>query len=216
VALSRNSGEIDEQELCSITAALGFTNVIDAFHGLGPAEIPKKFFIDERNTSKGIRLTDELRTLGEIIHPNDLMLETEARWRLVETAWEFGVNRSLIAFDPESDDFFVQWRDGRIDVTSARSALNGYQKGRCFYCFAPISTEVGNDGADVDHFFPLALRAHFVGININRVWNLVLACRACNRGKGGKSDFVPSRPLRIGCRAEANLSAVDRREKTRG
>jgi len=45
------------------------------------------FVIDERGTNKGIRLTDELRTLGEIIHPNDLMRETEARWRLVETAW---------------------------------------------------------------------------------------------------------------------------------
>jgi hypothetical protein len=64
-----------------------------------------------------------------VIHPNDLMRETEARWRLVETAWELGVSRSLIAFDQESEDFYVQWRDGRIVVTSARSALNGYQKG---------------------------------------------------------------------------------------
>jgi hypothetical protein len=120
----RNSGEIDEEELRRITVTLGFNNVIDAFHRLGPAEIPKKFFIDERGAGKGIRLTDELRTLGEIIHPNDLMRETEARWRLVETAWGLGVSRSLIAFDPESENFFVQWRDGRIVVTSARSALN--------------------------------------------------------------------------------------------
>src|SRR5262249_42892566 len=89
----RNSGEIDEQELRSITGALGFNNVIDAFHRLGPAEIPKKFFVDERGTNKGIRLTDELRTLGEILHPNDLMHETEARWRLVETAWGLELNR---------------------------------------------------------------------------------------------------------------------------
>jgi HNH endonuclease len=190
----RNSGEIDEQELRSITAALGFNNVIDAFHRLGPAEIPKKFFLDERSTNKGIRLTDELRALGEIIHPNDLTRETEARWRLVETAWELGVNRSIIAFDPVSDDFFVQWRDGRVVVTSARSALNGYQKGHCFYCFAPISTEGGNDGADVDHFFPWAVRAHLVG-NINGVWNLVLSCKACNRGERGKFDLVPSQSL---------------------
>jgi hypothetical protein len=187
----RNSGEIDEQELRSITVALGFNNVIDAFHRLGPAEIPKKFFVDERSTSKGIRLTDELRALGEILHPNDLMRETEARWRPVETAWELGLNRSLVTFDPESEDLFVQWRDGRMVVTSARSALNGYQKGHCFYCFAPISTEAGNDRADVDHFFPWSVRAQLMG-NINGVWNLVLACRACNRGEGGKFDLVPS------------------------
>lgn len=190
----RNSGELDEQQLRSTTTALGFNNVIDAFHRLGPAEIPKKFFIDERGTNKGIRLTDELRTLGEIIHPNDLMRETEARWRLVETAWGLGVNRSLIEFDAESDDFLVQWREGRIVVTSARSALNGYQKGRCFYCFASISTEGGTDGADVDHFFPWTLRAYLAG-NIDGVWNLVLSCRACNRGEGGKFDRVPSLSL---------------------
>jgi hypothetical protein len=69
----RNSSEIDEQELCRITVALGFNNVIDAFHRLGPVEISKKFFVDERSTSKGIRLTDELRMLGEVLHPNDLI-----------------------------------------------------------------------------------------------------------------------------------------------
>jgi hypothetical protein len=119
------------------------------------------------------------------------MRETEARWRLVETAWGLGLNRSLVAFDPESEDFFVQGRDGRNVVTSARSALNGYQKGHCFYCFAPISTEAGDDRADVDHFFPWAMRAQLMG-NINGVWNLVLACKACNRGEGGKFDLAPS------------------------
>jgi 5-methylcytosine-specific restriction endonuclease McrA len=193
---NRNSGEISEEELRNITVALGFNNVIDAFHRLGPGEIPKRFFIDERSASKGIRLTDELRTLGEIIHPNNLMYETEGRWRLVETAWRLGVNSSLIEFDPESEAFYVKRRDGRIDVTSARSALNGYQKGHCFYCFAPISTEGGIDAADVDHFFPLSVRAHLApSININGIWNLVLACRLCNRGKGGKSNLVPPLPL---------------------
>jgi hypothetical protein len=94
----RNSGEITEDQLRGTTVALGFNNVIDAFHRLGPAEIPKKFFIDDRTANKGIRLTDELRALGEIVHPDNLMHETEARWRLVETAWELGINRSLIAF----------------------------------------------------------------------------------------------------------------------
>jgi hypothetical protein len=191
----RNSGEISEDQLRDTTVALGFNNVIDAFHRLGPTDIPKKFFIDERSTSKGIRLTDELRTLGEIIHPNDLMSETEARWRLVETAWKLGVTSSLIAYDEQNEDFYVDWRHNRIDVTSARSALNGYQKGHCFYCFAPISTEGGNGGPDVDHFFPWSLREHLGNININGVWNLVLACRTCNRGKAGKFDFVPSRQL---------------------
>ena len=111
-------------------------------------------------SNKGIRLTDELRTLAEVIHPND---SDAAKPRLGGVSWKqpgnLGVNSSLIAFDQESKDFYVKWRDGRIVVTSARSALNGYQKGHCFYCFAPISTDGGNDGADVDHFFPWSLQA---------------------------------------------------------
>jgi hypothetical protein len=190
----RNSGEIDEQELRNTTVSLGFNNVIEAFHRLGPREIDKKFFIDERATNKGIRLTDELRKLGEIIHPNNLTFETEARWRLVETAWELGLNRSLISFDQNSEDFCIERLDRRVAVTSARSALNGYQKGHCFYCFAPISTDSGQGGADVDHFFPWSLQVHLIG-NINGIWNLVLACKECNRGERGKFDFVPSRSL---------------------
>lgn len=93
--------------------------------------------------------------------------------------------------DQASEDFFVQWRDGRKVITSARSALNGYQKGHCFYCFTPISTDGGNVTTDVDHFLPWSLRSHLVG-NINGVWNLVLACRTCNRGQDGKFDLVPS------------------------
>jgi hypothetical protein len=112
----------------------------------------------------------------------------------VETAWELGLNRSLIYFDPKSKEFCIDRRDHRVAVTSARSALNGYQKGHCFYCFAPISTDPGHDEADVDHFFPWSLQEYLSG-NINGIWNLVLACRDCNRGEHGKFDLVPSRAL---------------------
>jgi hypothetical protein len=68
--------------------------------------------------------------------------------------------------------------------------LNGYQKGKCFYCFADIYLE-GLAIPDVDHFFPHVLKV--VGFDgIDGVWNLVLACQQCNRGIGGKSDRVPT------------------------
>jgi hypothetical protein len=78
-------------------------------------------------------------------------------------------------------------------VTSARDALNGYQRGRCFYCFDTISVRARDtDLSDVDHFFPFTLmRALGPAANLNGVWNLVLACRRCNRGKLGKSDLIP-------------------------
>lgn len=189
-----NAGELSADDLRATTVALGFNNVIDAFHRLGATDIPQRFFIDERATHKGIRLTDELRALGEIVHPDDLVHETEARWRLVETAWELGLSHALIEFDPHSETLTTQRRDRRVTVTSSRTALNGYQKGHCFYCFAPISTAPGDTSADVDHFFPWAARAHLTG-NVNGVWNLVLACPTCNRGPRGKFDLVPTKAL---------------------
>ena len=127
--------------------------------------------------------------------PN-LPLEAEGRWRLVETAWELSLNPSLllVRYDEFSARLFVrnQLRE-RIDVTSSRDALNGYQKGKCFYCFRDISIVTGSANlADVDHFLPhtLSTRAE-QGENLNGVWNLVLACRECNRGEKGKSARVP-------------------------
>jgi len=46
--------------------------------------------------------------------------------------------------------------------------------------------------ADVDHFFPHTILARTeLNDNLNGVWNLVLACRECNRGERGKSARVP-------------------------
>ena len=43
----------------------------------------------------------------------------------------------------------------------AVDALNGYQKGSCFYCFRDISIVFGSDSlADVDHFFPHVLKPY--------------------------------------------------------
>ncbi|MBW4564920.1 MAG: hypothetical protein KME32_28110 [Mojavia pulchra JT2-VF2] len=82
-------------------------------------------------------------------------------------------------------------RRRRVDVTSCRDALNGYQKGKCFYSFADISIEPGSENlADVDHFFPHSLNKCIK--NIDGVWNLVLASQECNRGEGGKFDRLPN------------------------
>jgi len=77
-------------------------------------------------------------------------------------------------------------------VTSARSALNGYQKGSCFYCYRQINVLSGlPDLADVDHLFPHVLERRGLTSNLNGIWNLVLACQTCNRGHNGKFDATP-------------------------
>lgn len=191
---SHSNGNTSTDELIEQTVKLGFNNVIDAFHNVNRSEVPQRFFIDERSTHGGIRLTDNFFKLAESFQFNSMNEETEARWRLVEEGWKMGVARSLIRVDADPDLDQIFTRDDkrrRVAITSCRSSLNGYQKGRCFYCYANISVNSSDENlADVDHFLPWMIGESIM--HINGVWNLVLACQDCNRGTGGKFARVPS------------------------
>ena len=189
------SNKITHDALIDLTVQIGFNNVIDAFHNVHNVEIPQRFFHDERKTKGGIVLTDNLFQLGEMFQFGNLASETEARWRLVETAWALNLPKHLVQIDykEETREFFADNRLRRIPVTSAKASLNGYQKGRCFYCFREISISSNHkDMADVDHFFPHDLRKCNAEKPINGVANLVLACSDCNRGVNGKFSHLPS------------------------
>jgi hypothetical protein len=168
--------------------------VIDAFHVVGKSDTPKRFYEDERKANNGIRITDEFSELLEREQASNLPFEVESRWRLVETAWELNISHQLISmdYDLESGSLFTTVdKQRRKAITSARPALNGYQKGKCFYCNCDIhlDDEV-HENPDVDHFFPHTLKQYgFVGID--GIWNLVLSCQSCNRGSGGKFDSIP-------------------------
>ena len=188
------AGKISKDELIGQTAKLGFNNVIDAFHIVNRAEVPIRFFMDERQNGGGIRLTDELFRLRERLQFGGLPQEVEARWRLVETAWQLNVTRTALAVDVDQESLVMVRNGRRANLTSCRDALNGYQKGKCFYCFADISVESASERlADVDHFLPRTLVQVDLPLRLDGVWNLVLACRDCNRGAEGKSSFVPHR-----------------------
>ena len=182
-----NAGEISNEALIESTVRLGFVNVIDAFHVVNQGDTPVRFFNDDRKARGGITLTDEFFYLAEGDQFSNLPQEAEARWNLVETAWELKMAANLlnIEYDLEGGQLYVPRRDtSRVDVTSCRDALNGYQKGKCFYCFLDISIESGDDRlAHVDHFLPHILKEHREIKNLDGVWNLVLACQACNMTK---------------------------------
>ncbi|HEY1843593.1 MAG TPA: HNH endonuclease [Buttiauxella sp.] len=191
-----NNGEISQSELTEITVRLGFNNVINAFHNVNSGEIDKRFFLDERKANGGIRLTENFYHLGERQQYQNLAYETTARWNLVEQAWSMGISRHLlnVEFDVNNQLLFSQVNARRVNITSCRDSLNGYQKGRCFYCYRPISLKPGHtELADVDHFIPWMARD--VVPNVNGVWNLVLACQCCNRGEAGKSARLPTAKL---------------------
>jgi hypothetical protein len=190
-----NSEEISEDKLVEQTIKLGFNNVIDAFHVVGDRAITPRFFLDKRRNGKGIEITDDFSMLAATDHMASLPAEVEARWRLVETAWSVGVSKNIlgIEYDGSSENLVALFHGKRrVAVTSSRDALNGYQKGRCFYCFRTISLVHDELKPDVDHFFPHVLKQHGFGPAIDGVWNLVLACRDCNRGPKGKFQNVPS------------------------
>lgn len=189
-----NRGEITREALTTKTIQLGFNNVIDAFHVVAGGEVGVRFFLDEREATGSIRLTDDFWKLRELLQAGSLGSEVQSRWRLVESAWSMGLTPRLIEADANGDDLFVTGTR-RQSVTSCRAALNGYQKGRCFYCFREIALDAGAGLLpDVDHFFPWRLgQAGHRGLD--GVWNLVLACQECNRGRGGKMDRLPALPL---------------------
>ena len=187
-----NDGEICDEKLKENAVKLGFVNVIDAFHNVAGNELPR-FFEDSRKNNNGIRLTDNFYCLLEDENNNNLNSEINSRWRLWETAISLNVSPHLIEIKSDKDNnlLFVKDKERRIDVTSSKDALNGYQKGKCFYCRKKIVIESGFDNScDVDHFFPFVLKR--LGLKqINQVWNLVLTCKECNRGTGGKFEKIP-------------------------
>ena len=92
-------------------------------------------------------------------------------------------------FEAVSESLVVPRR--RTNITGARGALNGYQKGHCFYCFAPIEVHGGKVGrCQVDHVFAWSVGQHLGGAPVDGVWNLVLACPRCNSWLE-KSDRPP-------------------------
>jgi 5-methylcytosine-specific restriction endonuclease McrA len=222
--------EPDQSKLIEATVKDGFNNVVKAFQVLGSDVIDTPFYVDEVKSHGGIRITENFSRLLERPQVINLAAETESRWRLVERAWELGLSPHLLSVGYDRDDqilFTIDEKSNRRkSVTGARGALNGYQKGRCFYCKAHINVEDGNE-THVDHFHPHKLRGQ-VGEQINGVWNLVLACSACN-GPSGKWDRRPAKwllerlqrrndylieshhPLRETLLQQTGLSAVARR-----
>ena len=193
--LQFNAGQINQTQMIQETVKHGFNYVLDAFHNVHGKEVNTRFFIDERGSKNAIQLTDEFMRLGEQAQFASFEQETEARWRLVEAAWENNVSRNILLVNYESKTKLLIDMNPlrRTTLTSASPALNGYQKGRCFYCYREISIIQGHEHtADVDHFFPHILKQCDSDKPIDGVANLVLACQECNRGKGGKFERLPS------------------------
>ncbi len=187
------SGSISKEQLYSLTEKYGFIYVLDAFQNVNGGTIPDVFYEkDFKMGKKEIVFTDNLLHLKEMFQYRNLEQEVEARWNLVETAWNLEINPNLLEVfhDEKSSLFYIQSNTmKRIDITSVRDSLNGYQKGKCFYSFQDISISKNDKNiCSVDHFLPHINKIEHLkfGVNINGVWNLVLADKSINIDKNAK------------------------------
>ncbi len=187
------NNNISKTQLYNLTEKYGFINVVDAFQNINGGTIPDKFY--EKNfyqNKKEIVVTDNLLKIKELFQYRNLEQEVEARWNLVETAWNLQINPNLleVKYDEEKSLFYIENNlMRRINVTSVRDSLNGYQKGKCFYSYQDVSINNKDPNrCEVDHFLPhINKLAHAKeGVNINGVWNLVLADRSINLDKKAK------------------------------
>ena len=187
-----NKRQINDEQLHESSIKNGFNYVIDAFHNVAGNKVP--LFYESMKKEKAIKVTDNFYKLLENNDKNNFSLEVNSRWRLWETAISLDIYPKLIEISFDVNDellFTINKRNKRIDVTSSREALNGYQKGKCFYCFNDIKIERNfENSCDVDHFFPDILKK-FKLYNVDQVWNLVLSCKNCNRGTAGKFEKIP-------------------------
>lgn len=169
--------------------------VLKKFHLIKGEHVDFKYFdLKKDKSNKSIVLTDSLLDLKKNIQFENLHKEVDGRWNLLERAWQLKIPERLLLVenDIKLENLFIKSKDNRINITGSRNALNGYQEGRCFYCKSIISIESNKeDTSDVDHFFPYSLEEKGSLRNLNGIWNLVLACKTCNRGEGGKFDKIP-------------------------
>ncbi len=187
------NNDLSLEELYSLTERFGFVDVVDAFQNVNGDVIPNRFY--EKNYGRGkkeIVITDNLLKIKELFQYRNLEQEVEARWNLVETAWNLNINPNLleVKYDEHRSLFFIE-NDlmRRHDITAVRDSLNGYQKGKCFYSFQDMSiNKYDQNICQVDHFLPHInkLLHSKNGANVNGVWNLVLADSAINLNKKAK------------------------------
>jgi len=188
-----NKGEIDYDNLLNVTEKYGFVNVVDAFQNVNGESIPSEFYEKDYNgANKNIVISDELLKLKESFQFANFIEEVEARWNLVETAWNLEINPNLleVKIDTDLETLFIESNVmRRKDISSAKASLNGYQKGKCYYSFQDISINSGDDNlCAIDHFFPHVhkIKMNDSGANVNGIWNLVLSDKFVNLSKSTK------------------------------
>ncbi|MBH8599326.1 HNH endonuclease [Thermoactinomyces sp. CICC 10523] len=167
-------GKINRSTAVEQVEKNAFRNVISSFHTVYNQAVPVQFYQRDKD---GLILTDHLFEVFSSQNHSILKEELDARWDLLEAAFEMRRNNSQLVNDIRRMYLVNGYK--RTDITKNRPVLNGYQNNVCFYC----GEVMNGDDVHVDHVIPRQLIHH------DEVWNLVMSHGFCNEQK---SDSLPS------------------------
>lgn len=200
-----SKGNLSESTMLNIVRIEGFKIVIDALHNLPQKQKAIPLYQKAvQDNKQGLILTDEMFEIFSSADYGNFKNEVESRWTLVETVWgEQGVFR--INFDRDTQEMYYlkpmsneEYLSNyvRKPLTHLRNPFNGYQKGKCFYCNRHIDIEPNKENTcQVDHFLPHHLmRKTEYQLDLDEIWNLVLACKECN-GFSEKGGRMPAKNI---------------------
>jgi len=191
--------------------------VMQKFHNLrGSTELPAKFYeIEGVGTKRFVVLTPAMRSVALNPGSGVLVDEIEARWSLVETAFDAGIGPSLVATGVEvsADGKTLVDKVRRVNIAHLRDSLIGFQYGLCFLCQEAIINL--HQDVHVDHMLPFSLMKSGVwsGPDLNGVWNLTVTHAECNLQKSS-SIPDPTKMNRLIARNEAIMGSPHVLKKT--
>jgi len=171
-----NLGLLTQEQAINEVKLNAFNDVLPRFHTIDNVSVPSNFY--QFDFSSGVTITDSAFEAISTSNHLNLIDEITTRWDLLEAAFE--IRRSNSKLENDIREFYLLNGYKRTEITHLRSALDGYQKGICFYCGLPMAEE----NIDVDHVIPRQIVFH------DEVWNLVLTHSMCNQQK---SDHLPTK-----------------------
>ncbi|MGW3296080.1 HNH endonuclease [Streptomyces xiamenensis] len=170
--------------------------VMQKFPNVGGESLPVLFYrLDGRGKKCTVVLTPEMRDVAAAEHIAGLRAENRARLAIVEASFDSGIGQGLMAGEVSVDLGSGVLRDRRRRRSVARvdDAVRGFQHGRCLLCLEPLAED---DAIDIDHVFPFTMMDRCRGVrpwqgpDLDALWNLAPAHRACNAEKTNKPPSV--------------------------
>lgn len=167
---SYESGKLTYDQAVDKVGLDAFHDVIPRFQSIGTDKnlVGERFYHYDHGNKLFIH--DSLFLINES-HQNELLLELDARWSLLEGAFSMSHENWDLANDIR--DIYLKNGYDRTNITSNIPFLQGYQGNVCFYC----GEEMKMDDIHVDHVLPRQVIQH------DEIWNLVLSHGLCNMHK---------------------------------